>query len=265
MPDAIAALSSEYIYISDRLAADIVDQVAAARTKRRLGAIQIRPPFLSIETRDRNLGTNRFAMAAEATDAVADLTGSFAYPGPFVRGRAKVSWWDLKTDVGQYRVAWLVAEQTGDEGRYLLSLCGSLQHYIGYDAKGTKVRGWRPSAVEGMHNIVAAYHGRPRRFDPAPPEDDETVRFLIGEATHISLVMDEASDHPIGSSRMEVLAREWYRMSGPLRVHNYRTGEHEQFDGLSVGTPLWVRTIPDAHPIGPSHGDVRLLRSARKP
>jgi hypothetical protein len=258
MTDAISALASEYIYISDRLVADIVDQVEAARAKKTVGAIQIRPPFLSVETRDRNLGMNRYALAAAATDAVGDLTGSLAYPGPFVLARAKVTWWDLKTDVGQYRVAWLVAEQSGDEGRYLLSMCGSLQHYLGYDSKKTKVKGWRPSAVEGLRHIVAAYHGRPRRFDATPPESEDAIKLLLGEATHISLVLDETWDNPIGSARMELLARVWYGTKF-TRMFNYRTGTHEEFDGVYVGTPLWVRTVANAHPIESSFGGVKII------
>lgn len=211
MPDAITAFSSEYIYVSDRLVGDIIDQLEAAGTRREAGTFQIRAPFLALESRLRNLGLNRYAQAARASEAVADLTGTFAYPGDFVFGRAQVSWWDLKvTEAPIVRVAWLVARQEGDEGRFLLAMCGSLEHYIGYRTEGKEPAGWRPSGLPGLANVLMAFNhrrGRKWKVNPEPVANEETVREMLLEAAHVGMVLDEEADSPIGVGRMEVLAR----------------------------------------------------------
>jgi hypothetical protein len=244
MPDAIQTFSSDYIYISDRLVADIVDQVEAAATKQKLSKFQLKLPFLSIETRDRDLGDNRYALAVEATEAVMDLTGTLAHPGPFVLAEATLTWWDIYVDHGQYRVAWLVAEESGEDGRYLFTMCGSLDHYLGYDATKTKQQGWRPSTLEGMRDIVAAYHRQPRKFNADPPDTNASIEKLVLEASHVSLLLNPETDGPLGVAKMQLLARVWQGMYGSIKVFNYRTSKTELFDGLFVGTPLWVRTPP---------------------
>lgn len=251
MPDAVATFSSEYIYVSDRLVGDIVDQLDAASSRRETGAVQIRPPFLAVESRLRDLGVNRYAQAARATDAVADLTGSFAYPGPFVLGLARVSWWDLKiTERPTVRVAWLVARQEGDEGRFLVAMCGSLEHFVGYRADTNEPAGWRPSALPGLANVLKAFDhrsGRKWKINAEPTTSEDAAKEMLLEAAHVSMVLDEDSDSPIGVGRMEVLARIFYAMRGAIRLRNYRTQETEVFDGLYLGTPLWIRTPPEVH------------------
>jgi Family of unknown function (DUF7019) len=254
MTDAVKAFGSEYVYVSDRLINDIVDQLAAAEGRLGVGNMQFKLPFFALESRYRDLGINRYAQAGRATEAVADLTGSFEVPGPFVRGRAQMSWWELKvTEHPVVRVAWLVARQAGDHGSFLLSMCGSLEHYIGYQPGADTAAGWRPSALPGLANVLKAFNhrsGRKYKVDPNPPNDQEAVRTMLLEAAHVGMFLDEEKHAPIGVGQMEVLARVYYAMQGQIQLRNLRTYEVERFDGVYLGTPLWVRTPPSLRDSG---------------
>jgi len=145
------------------------------------------------------------------------------------------------------RVAWLVARQEGDEGRFLPSMCGSLEHYIGYRIDGNEPAGWRPSALPGLANVLKAFNhrkGRRWRVDPESPADEEAVKEMLLEAAHVGMTLDKDADSPIGVGRMELLVRVYYAMCGSIRLRNHRTDEIEELDGVYLGTPIWVRTPP---------------------
>jgi hypothetical protein len=267
MSDAVKAFATEYVYVSDRLIGDIIGQLDAAKGSLGIGSIELRPPFLALESRFRDLGINRYAQAMRATDAVVDLTGSFELPGDFILGRAQVSWWDLKvTEHPVVRVAWVVARQEGDHGAFLLSMCGSLEHFIGYSSNDNAPAGWRPSALPGLANVLKAFNhrnGRKYKVDPGQPSDEDVVKTMVLEGAHVAMVLDQDEDSPIGVGYMEVLARVYYGLRGRVRLRNLRTYEVEEFDGVYLGTPVWVRTPPRFQNPGedapPGYGGMRII------
>jgi hypothetical protein len=248
-------INTEYIYISDRLIGDLHERITAHKSTRRLEELRLTLPFLSVNNKPRDLGINKYKVAADVTKSIQMLTGSLAYPSKFVRFIADVKWFDLYIREQKYRVAWLIGNQDGDEGKYLISLCGSIDNYVGYETGKDKKRGWQPSSVEGLRNIVASC-SKGRRFKDSHPEDSDEIENIVLESAHLSMGLEDHEDSEfIESGEMEVLARVYFGMAAEQgsRIHLRRIigGRSDSFDAVYIGAPLWVRTVPTSEPFEP--------------
>jgi hypothetical protein len=254
--DTLQIVNTEYIYISDRLIGDLHDRIMAYKSGRQIEELRLTLPFLSANSKPRNLGINRYKMVADVTEFIRELTGSLAYPSKFVRFIAGVKWFDLYIAEQKYRVAWLIGNQNGDEGKALISLCGSIDNYIGYEAEKVKKHGWKPSSVQGLRNIVASCT-KGRRFEDSYPEDHAEIEAIVLESAHLSMSLEDHEDSEfIGSAEVEVLARLYFGMTADQadRIHLNRiiAGESDAFDAVYLGAPLWVRTVPTSELFEPT-------------
>lgn len=147
---------------------------------------------------------------------------------------------------------------------YLACLCGSIENYVGYQPGPVSREGWKPSAVKGLIDIVASCSDR-RRFKDIPPGSVEEATEIVMEAAHLSMSLQDRDDSEfIGSGRMEILARAYFNTvseGGGLRLRRFVTGEVSSFDGIFVGAPLWVRTVPHLveRAPGADHGGVMVV------
>jgi hypothetical protein len=124
--------------------------------------------------------------------------------------------------------------------------------------------GWKPSAVKGLIDIVASCSDR-RRFKDIPPGSEEEATEIVMEAAHLSMSLQDRDDSEfIGSGRMEILARVYFNAvseGGGLRLRRFVTGDVSSFEGILVGAPLWVRTVPHLvkRAPGADHGGVMVV------
>lgn len=261
--DALGFGANEYLYVSDRLLGDIYEQVTASR--RKTGAsVGIKLGFLTVNSVPRNLGINRYRIAEEVTELLSPITGSLAYPSTFIRFRTLASWFDLYVREQKYRVAWIVAEQSGNEGHFLVALCGGIDNYIGYSPVPTsKLEGWKPSAVKGLIDIIASCSKQPRKFKDAHPGGEEEIRNIVFEAAHISMGLQD-HDHSqfIGTGMVEILARVYFALGSqaePIRLRRLMRGGVASYDGIFVGAPLWVRVRRDLNAIQSHNGGMMVV------
>jgi hypothetical protein len=251
---ASVPLASRYVYISYRLVEQVVKQHTAERGGRlRIEGLSIGPKYAAAEVGWADgLPDNAFDLAAKATEASADLTGTLDAPGRFVRQVVDLEWWDLKSKDDAYRVAWMVARPL-DGTNTMLCLCGSIDNYLGYQPPSDiRAAGWRPSSLHGMREIAQAFNFNPAHVgEVVLPAPGEALDDLFREVGIISMLVDRTDGDALGAQPMELMAEVFdYEDNVDLDAPKFGS---VTVDRILIGAPLWVRT-PPPEPLASTRG-----------
>jgi hypothetical protein len=245
----------ELVYLSERLAIDLVQQAMAAKhgkfQARIAGSIPGLPVSISLN-RDSGDPNNRHVLAKEALKAAAGEAGSLEHPGRYIH----LEFCPLKLWVFSFKafpgtpIAVTYAHDPLE--RELLILIGSAGNVFGYRTE-RQIDGWLPSDPGGLREL--GRYGREADLDPAIGEimDPEVNRIeaelwgkepqdLVYDAVFVAAQITRTPDLNCWA---EVLAKvHEYRddVDVTLPVRGYRT----VFPRVVVGAPVLIRSIEAA-------------------
>ncbi len=231
----------DYVYISERLTREIVQQHEAARPRKRWSAgfnlhwIELRKNHVPVDFE------NRFELADRASTSVANLTGALSAPGPFIRETTDLSFMKVQVHLGfkgtghQFVAGYFADLILDDLGRVFIALFGSI----------TNVRGWRktdelqadvsPSDVAGLYELLSS---------SLEAVDAPVVKRRIRDDRELTLDDRFESAHGIAFRHSEPLRNrrelEFLAVSHELV---FDISLHQQhYDVALLGSPVWIRT-----------------------
>jgi hypothetical protein len=146
-------------------------------------------------------------------------------------------------------VAWMYASyEDHAAGRTFISLCGSINNYIGFAAGDQEaIIGWYPSSSPGLHAIIESLSNERGGVG-------EWTRLMSEPGRHefynlLSALSELPRGHIVGQAFMEVLAKVFHLEHDVKITFNGPNGVRGHFDTVLVGAPLWVRSAT-AKPLG---------------
>jgi hypothetical protein len=239
--------SADYVYISQRLTRETVQQHEAARPLKRTSAgLNLRV----LELRRQEVPVdfdNRFDLANRATAAVKSLTGTLSAPGPYIRETTGLHFMKLQVcigfeNTGRQLIAGYFSDLTLRDGsRAFIALFGSI----------TNVRGWRatdkleadvyPSDAAGLYEILDSAR---------EPQDAPIIKRYIKDGRGLDATGRFDAAHAIAFRHNEPL-----RYSGELEFlavnHDLLfdiTLNSQHYDVALLGAPIWIRS-PQSNPL----------------
>lgn len=243
---------ADYIYVSRRLAREIIDQDTAARRTKRLNKVTAGIPGtgMSAEFAAREVDLdNPFELARRATEAVVDLTGSLQSPGPYVRATLDCTWdaipvhmgWDDDVNV---KVAGFFADvKVVDLGGVFFGLFGSASNFLG--RVPTEYRGeWMPSDALGLYRILD-HTSEPE--DPTVEAElvDDDLRLGAEDIVRQTVTLFEHARPLYGRGTVEVLAKCYVTEPDIDLSWNgnvLKNGDNGRYGLAILGAPIWVAT-----------------------
>ena len=252
-----------YYYVSDRWLNEAYS-MARERTNRRKTTttfgIQGSPfiplaPSLNISASTNEAPTeNRYKRAQEVFE-ILDRSGSV---GSLAATSEDIFFWeaDLPLTLAalpvmglEKPVAWMYASYDDHAaGRTFISLCGSVNNYIGFAAgDGEVIAGWYPSSSPGLHAIIESLsneRGGVGEWTRLMSEPGRREFYYL-----LSALSELPRGHIVGQGFMEVLAKVFYLEHNVNITSSGLAGVRGHFDTVLVGAPLWVRSAT-ARPLG---------------
>lgn len=232
-------LTRDFRYISKRLVKDIVQQNEAKRSRSATSFTLGWRGFGIAHTRRDPDYRNLFDLVKRATEAVTDLTGTFAYPGTYVHCEVDIVAGYLKVLLGwkdktHVEIAAMMTEYTDPAvGSVLIGLFGSMSNYT-----------WRRPKADGLVAIPSDVAGLYEILDQSrEPGDPELERERVGRESNV--IPEDRADTVIRllrnrfegfpTQRLDMLMKVFYH------VDDFSFGG-DHFDRVLIGTPIWAST-----------------------
>lgn len=248
-----------YHYVSNRLCNEIVQMAqTSSRKVQRSVDIGIRSPvgpYIGVtSTSTQESASNRYYLAERAWRILdrAGLISSLTETNEdlFVCAELPLTLTSLPIMGLQDPVAWMYSSYPDiDAGNTFVSLCGSIDNYIGFapGEDGTR-RGWHPSSSPGLHAIIEKLSQENEGAGKWARLMEEPGR---GEFYYLLSALSELPRaHVIYQGFVQVLAKVMFADKNIKIGKNKPYGAHGHFDTVIVGAPLWVRSAT-AKPLGP--------------
>jgi hypothetical protein len=231
-----------YEYISHRLTTESVQQDEASKPRTKT-SISLSLKFLTIgrEATPPDF-SNRYDLAARATEAVVGLTGSLAAPGDYIRDCLSLQFCRPAIHIGFEPPNQVVSGLFADEdvpglGRVFVALFGSVTNLKGWRRKEAYDSDRHPSDAAGLYEILQASL-EPLDSTVDPEElvyEQELSEWDSIDAAYGIVYRHEKILRPKG--RFEFLAVN----------HVYATDitlGKDHYEVALLGAPVWVRTPP---------------------
>ena len=232
---------ADYVYISQRLTRETVQQHEAARPLKRTSAgfnlrvVELRREEVPVDFE------SRFDLANRATTAVKGLTGMLSAPGPYIRETIGLDFMKVQVfigfeNTGRQLIAGYFSDLTLSDGsRVFIALFGSI----------TNVRGWRatdileadvyPSDAAGLYEILDSAR---------EPQDAPIIKRYIKDGRGLDAIGRFNAAHAIAFRDNQPLRYsgefEFLAVSHHLVSDVTLNGQH--YDVALLGAPIWIRS-----------------------
>lgn len=230
----------DYVYVSNRLTRNVVQQHEAARKDWR-AVFNLKGGPLSLGVRALSPDyRNRYDLAHRATAAVSQNTGDLASPGTYIRATLQMQLCKVVVLIGfddpNAEVAGVFADQSVPGiGRVFVALFGSISNLVGWRRSPRLDTERHPSDAAGLYEILNATR---EPNDPVVDTNHLTDDRLLDTADCFDAAHGIAFRHnePLLPVRpLEFLA---------VNLH-FETGlqlDGNTYDAALLGAPLWVAT-----------------------
>lgn len=238
---------TDFRYLSRRLVTQITQQGEAAKARRFSFSFDINLPFVKLAVKPQPRGSvNYFALARQATEDVADLTGTLADPSYYVNDELELELCRLPVlmgwiDARRVEIAAAFADTTLDDaGRTFVALFGSISNYVGVRPSPDDGCGVYPSDVAGLYQLLslAGEDGDPA-VDPDRLWDDAWMDML--DRCGLARRLHEGTTGRLPREPLSFLARTFFH------DNDVELGG-EKYDRVILGAPIWIAT-PEPEPM----------------
>jgi len=230
---------SDFRYVSRRLVTEITQQSDAARPRRRFWSFSIDLPFSKVTIQGQPPDpANLFALVRQATEDVADWTGTLADPSYYVQDdlELELSWFPVLmgwVDAASVEVAAAFADTVIDGvGRTFVALFGSIHNYVGAKPGVDGDCGAYPSDMQGLYQILSlAGESKDPAVEPSRLWDDAWMDML--DRCDLARRLHEGTTGKFPCEPLRFLARSFFH------AEHVEVGG-EKYDRVLLGAPIWI-------------------------